>query len=258
MFFVPHPDDLEFGASLICIEALKKGFDVVEVLVTGGEYGTDKIEFRGKRLQRIRAYELSQTLKVYEKYTHNKLRLIKLGLIDGYSSLKKENIDKIVNLIKSEQPDLIFAPDPFYPVDFHRDHINTGRLPYIALRVLKKSEYPKRFYFYYSYKANTRLRCHFNNIKISYKAMLEHRSQVPPSRCKLYYGFQKLRLLISFLKTGRFSTKFRELKLKDDFSAQNRYFSCKDKIKNRFFMGWLSGLNNESQYLPLPEDLGLS
>lgn len=257
LFFVPHPDDLEFGASLICIEALKKGYNVVEVLMTGGEYGTNQREFRGKRLQRIRAHELDQTLKIYEKYTKNHLRLIKVGLIDGYTSLKKENIEKIKNIILSERPDIIFAPDPFYPIDFHRDHLNTGRLSYLAIKSMESMKSLKRFYFYYSFKGNKRLQCPFRNAKISHMAMLQHRSQISPLKCKLYFGVQKLRLLISLLKSGRFSTKFRELNLKDDPDNQNMYFSCKDRVKYKFFSRWMPEINTEAQYQPNPKDLGL-
>ena len=58
LFFIPHPDDLEFSCPLIVIKMLRLGYDVVEVLMTNGEYGTTRTEFKGQRIARIRKKEL--------------------------------------------------------------------------------------------------------------------------------------------------------------------------------------------------------
>lgn len=84
LFFSPHADDLEFGASLPCMQALKLGNDVVEVLMTNCEYGTSCVEFKGNRLKRIRMRELEKAAKIYEIQARNELKIVKLGFIDGF------------------------------------------------------------------------------------------------------------------------------------------------------------------------------
>lgn len=258
MFFVPHPDDLEFGAALVCIEALKAGMEVIEVLMTNGEYGTKQADFKGKRLRKIRSHELDNTAKVYETQTGNPLRIIKMDFIDGHLLLNKQSLKKVVDLIKTEKPDIIFAPDPFYPMDFHTDHINTGRLPFFALKFLSNDEYPKRFFFFYSFKKNKAIKCGLKNNKIAYLAMSQHRSQVAPFTAKLFYGYNKLLFLIKILRHRGFARRYRELNLLSDLDSQNTINTPKDWFKYVFFRKWITGLPMSSEdYHPSPEELGL-
>ena len=258
MFFIPHPDDLEFGAALVCIEALKAGMEVIEVMMTGGEYGTKQEGFKGKRLRKIRSHELDNTAKVYGQRTGNPLRIIRMGFIDGHLPLNKQALNKVVDLIKKEKPDIIFAPDPFYPMDFHPDHINTGRLPFFALKHLEKEQRPKRFFFFYSFKKNRAIKCGFKNIKIAHLAMLQHRSQVTPFGAKIFYGYSNLLFLIKILRHRGFARRYRELYLNIDLNSQSKIKTIKDRIKYVFFRKWISGLPMSSEdYHPNPEELGL-
>jgi len=258
MFFIPHPDDLEFGAALVCIEALKTGMDVIEVLMTNGEYGTKRMEFRGKRLRKIRSQELDNTAKVYKEQTGNPLRIVKMGFIDGHLKLNMQSLKKVIELIKAEKPDIIFAPDPFYPMDFHPDHLNTGRLPFFALEHLKTEEKPKRFFFFYSFKKNQAIKCGFKNANIAYQALLQHRSQVAPFTGRLFYGYSKLLFIVKILRNRGFARKYRELDLNGDLDSQCRISTTKDWFKYAFFKKWISGLPASSDdYHPSPEELGL-
>jgi len=258
MFFVPHPDDLEVGAAPVCIEALKAGMDVIEILMTNGEYGTKRMEFKGKRLRKIRSRELDNTTKVYLEETGNPLKIIKMGFIDGHLKLNKQTLKKVVDLIKEEKPDIIFAPDPFYPMDFHPDHLNTGRLSFFALKNLDLDEKPKRFYFYYSFKKNRAIKCGFKNVKIANLALLQHRSQVTPLGGKILTGHAKLILLLKVFRHRGFARRYRELDLNKDLESQSKIIKSKDWLKYIFFRKWISGLPTSSEdYHPSPEELGL-
>ncbi|MHA1272196.1 MAG: PIG-L deacetylase family protein [Promethearchaeota archaeon] len=258
LFVVPHPDDLEFGVGIICIEALKAGFEVVEVVMTGGEYGTKLNDFKGVRIKRIRARELENSIKVYEKYLGKSIKLVKLGFIDGHLRLNRKNLNKIIDLLKREKPKYIFIPDPFFPVDFHNDHINTGKLIYIAAKKTKAERFLKKIFFYYTFKPNFNIRCNFKDINIVVRALGAHKSQMSPFFLKLYRNYMKLSLLISFIIRGAFSIKIRSLDIfSEAFFQENEIKSLTDIIKYSFFKKWLPDLEKENRFYPTPKELNL-
>lgn len=258
LFFIPHPDDLEFGVSLICIEALKAGMDVVQVLMTNGEYGTKVREFKGKRLRRIRAYELNKTVKVYQKFTGNKMSILKMNYIDGHLPLNQESLDKTIDIFKKEMPDIIFAPDPFFPIDYHPDHLNTGRLPCFALKKLERKLLPKRVFLFYSFRTNIAIRCRIKSLKILNKAMSQHRSQVPPFTIKQYIMYKKLALSLGYLKNNGFASRVREIKItKNGVDFNNRITKRVDFLKYYFYSKITDFGPKPDQYTPTPKELDL-
>jgi len=258
LFFIPHPDDLEFGASLACIEALKAGMDVIEVLMTNGEYGTKHIDFRGDRLRNIRMKELTKSAEMYHKYTNNQLRIIKMGFVDGHLNFNSPTLTKVIKVLFREKPDIIFAPDPFFPMNFHPDHLNTGRLTFFALKKLNKKNLPKHVFFYYSFKKNRAIKCAFNNNLIQFLVLSQHRSQIDPVRCKLLYGYRRLVSLVKVLNYRGCAVKYRELLMDNDLNAQNNVKILKEKVKYALYRKWTSGaLKLSSYYFPTPKELGL-
>lgn len=257
IFFVPHCDDFEFGVPLACLEFLRAGWEVVQVLTTNCQYGTEVQEFKGDRLKRIRFQELCEAAKIFHKYTNNKIRIIKLGYIDGFLPFNKSALHRIVEIIRKERPHIIFAPDPLFSVDFHDDHINTGRLPYFALKYLKKEEFPRRFFFYYSFKTGFALKCRFSDLKIFAEALAQHRSQVSPEQAKKMLFWRRLLFLIRYLRKGGFAQTFREVKIKDGIIEKHRTLTLlRDKIRYNFFFKVVNP--PRSIYIPSPEELGLT
>lgn len=259
LFFVPHPDDLEFGAPFMCLDALRVGNEVVEVLMTNGEYGTNSVEFRGIRLKTIRKKEIENAIKVYTNATNNKLRLIRMGYIDGRLPLNKDAIQKVASLIIKEQPNIIFAPDPWYPVDSHPDHLNTGRLVYYALRSLSRNHLPKNIFYFYSFNTNLAIKTRKSNAKLMLKALCEHRSQVVPSKASLMVGFEIIKLLWQLGKSGGISVRVRKQEFENGLIKPFKtYKTVKQFIKYQFYYKFAGiGLPDKFQYVPSAEELGL-
>jgi LmbE family N-acetylglucosaminyl deacetylase len=132
LIFSPHIDDVEFGLPFFYIRLLTLGFNVIEVIMTNGELGTHDLEFKGKRLKEIRIKELKKSIDVCTHYTTNQTRLIRLNYIDGHLPLNKSVLTSVLKIILEESPDLIFAPDPWYILDHHPDHLNTGTVVFIG------------------------------------------------------------------------------------------------------------------------------
>jgi len=216
LFFTPHPDDLEMGMPFTYLEAIRLGNEVVEVLMTNGEYGTTNKEFKGNRLSKIRMKEIDNANAVFERGTNNKVRLVKMNYIDGFLPVNNEAIQRITNILQKEKPDIIFTCDPWFAQDYHGDHLNTGRLVFFSLKRLQKSELPKRVYYYLSNKTRFYIKCRWKDFKIVEEALLQHRTQVSPMFVKMMLTFyNKLSIFRHLLKTRSASECFREQEFKD-------------------------------------------
>ena len=256
LFFTPHIDDIEIGVPFTFLESLRLGNEVVEVLMTNCEFGTHRIEFKGDRLKRIRIRELENANKVYAKYTKNHVRVLKVGYIDGHLPINKSVLNKVVDIIRNENPDIIFAPDPWYALDYHPDHINTGRLTYFALKKLSKNELPTRVFYYYSFRSNFKLKCRWKDIPIIAEALSQYRSQITPLSVKLIGLFRKFLFLRIFFSTGHFTENFREQTFNEGYPEFPKKHNFLDNIKYLFFTrNTVPGY--EKFHNLTPEELGL-
>ncbi len=257
LIFAPHPDDLEFGASAICIDALRLGNQVVEVLMTDGHYGTKHLEFRGNRLKKIRERELIHVNQIYKQFTGNQVRIIKLGFIDGFLLINKKSMEAACKVLREEKPDVVLAPDPFYSIDLHRDHLNTGRLLYFALKRLKPQEQPKRAYFFYTFKSNFAIKTSLKNLKIVRYLLIQHKSQVSPIHLASYMLYRKILYFCRLLKRGYFNQPFREQIIENGIPTPPKpIISRKDRVRYCLFYRRMPGPGTK-QYLPSPQELGL-
>jgi LmbE family N-acetylglucosaminyl deacetylase len=210
LIFSPHIDDVEFGMPFFYVRALSLGFNVVEIVMTNSEYGTHEIEFKGIRLKRIRIHELKKSINLFSNCTENQTHLNLVNYIDGHLPINRKVVDQVSNLIQKGRPDIIFAPDPWYIIDHHPDHLNTGRLVYLALKKLEKRYLPKRLYYFYTFNSDTFFRVHWKDRKIIYEAYSCFPSQVSPLQrkyLKLIYWYLYYR---RFFKSGFFTENFRE------------------------------------------------
>ena len=126
--FGAHPDDVELGCSGTIYKHIKQGKKVGVVDLTQGELGT-----RGnKELRLTEAKNASKVLKL--SFRDN------LGFKDGFFDSSEENLMKVMKVIRTHRPEIIFSTSP----DRHPDHGNAAALIKRAtfLSGLKKIETP--------------------------------------------------------------------------------------------------------------------
>ncbi|MFO8020437.1 MAG: PIG-L family deacetylase [Promethearchaeia archaeon] len=256
LFFVPHADDLEFGTSFACIEFLRSGYTVKEILMTNSEYGTDRTDFKGKRLRRIRMKELEDANNIYEKELKNHPKLVKMGYVDGFLPLTKSSIKRCKDLLLKEKPNIVFAPDPIFPVDFHNDHINTGRIPLLALFRIRKEYLPRNIFLYYTFSPNFLLKIQKKNLSIKIKTLGQHKSQITPLELERLSHLLKVRQRYQIFKYGSPVQKLRKIKPNTDALFQ---FAGDMKLRNAFSYDFFYNAANPTRefYKPTRQELGL-
>ncbi|MGV9199372.1 MAG: PIG-L deacetylase family protein [Promethearchaeia archaeon] len=256
LFFVPHADDLEFGISSACIEFLRRGYTVKEILMTDGQYGTERSEFKGTRLKRIRMQELEDVNKIYETELNNHPELIKMGYLDGFLPLTRQSVARCTKLILREKARIIFAPDPIYSIDFHNDHINSGRIPLFSLRSMANEYRAPHIFLYYTYNSNFLLKVHKENTAIGLKALKQHRSQMSLRKFAFLSKLLKIRQQYQVFKYGSPVQKLREVG--PDFDSLFQ-FTGDMKLRDLFLYDFFYHAANPSReiYQPSPKELGL-
>jgi LmbE family N-acetylglucosaminyl deacetylase len=243
LFLCPHPDDSEFFAGNTEVMAVKAGHEVVIACMTSDEYGTPRDDFKGKRIRRIRIREMEKAARIVGA------KLDWLGFIDGYLPFNKSAFLKLKTYIDLTKPDIIFAPDPLFALDFHSDHVNTGKLIYL---VLNRMAHPPLFLYYQSLKPNYFVPCLQRNQ--ARKAFACHVSQGFSRR-----GIQRLQALFQLIfgvhtPNHCFAEGFRLIRFKPASST----FSPIQGI-----LYWISravskiSMPGRDYYLPSPQELGL-
>lgn len=243
LFLCAHPDDSEFFAGNTEVMAVKEGHEVVIACMTSDEYGTPRDDFKGKRIRRIRIREMEKAANVI------KAKLDWLGFIDGYLNFSKLAFRKLKTYIDLTKPDIVFAPDPLFALDFHSDHINTGKLIYL---VLKQMKYPPVLLYYQSLNPNYFVPC--LNRNQARNAFACHVSQGFSRK-----GIQHLQTLFQLIygvhtPNHCFAEGFRLIQ----FKLANSTFSAIQKV-----LYWISravskiSMPGRDFYLPSPTELGL-
>jgi LmbE family N-acetylglucosaminyl deacetylase len=243
LFLCAHPDDSEFFAGNTEVLAVKNGHEVVITCMTSDEYGTPRNDFKGKRIKRIRIREMEKAAKMVGA------KLDWLGFIDGYLPFNKRAFLRLKTYIDSSKLDIIFAPDPLFALDFHSDHITTGKLIYL---VLKQMNHPPLLLYYQSLKPNYFVPC--ENRNQARNAFVCHISQ--GFARKVTQRFQTLFQLICGMHTPNhcFAEGFRLIR----FNTASSTFSPLQKI-----LFWISkavskiSMPGRDYYLPSPRELGL-
>ncbi len=205
IIFAPHPDDLEFGCSYYVMSLLEQGYQIIQVSMTDGAFGTPNSEFKGKRIAKIRAKELDRATHVFENSFNTKIEIIRLGYTDGYLPFTSVTRDKIIGIIQKYNPDKVFAPDPWYSQDYHPDHINTGRLVLLALNKIGPTlRTPIPLILFYTYAPNRYIMVKAKYFKVLSDALSKHQSQLSP------FGLKLVLKLIKFLFLGKNFLKFQK------------------------------------------------
>ena len=153
IFFIPHPDDLESWNAHTVLYFMNKGFQIYEILMSGGEYGIGfrfaKVgeRIKGLELQKMRAKDNNASKSSYGTFPDGKMHVISIPLhyVDGFVPFTKASVLQIQEILIHIRPDYVFAPDAVYMFERHPDHIATGRNVLFALRSLPPQFLPKEF-----------------------------------------------------------------------------------------------------------------
>ncbi|MGV9173593.1 MAG: PIG-L deacetylase family protein [Promethearchaeia archaeon] len=253
LFINAHPDDVEFTCASTCQQAVELGWDVHEILMTSDEYGTPRNDFKGKRIKRIRKHEMQEAAKVYgtDSKGDPSINLIWFGEIDGYLPFNGDILVRLRKRIIQLQPNVIIAPDSFYSMDLHPDHMHTGWLTYFAVKSLPDSKKPILL-LYHSFSPNFFVK--ITDLSIQMRAWSRHTSQTSPFLNKILLPIRRIFYNLRRIQTGpAIGEGFRKVFLRQ---KENKISSFKQKILYYLFAGRMAGFPRE-YYLPHPKELGL-
>jgi len=141
-----HPDDLEYGCSMIVRKLVKKGYTAHYLIATTGENGWKKnIRTRKERIEIRKKEQLAAAKKLGVK------EVIFWKERDGFLKYDDNLRKKLTLLIKKLKPEIIFSFDPanqqFDNLNlFHRDHRNIALAVFDACFAAKNDYiYPGKF-----------------------------------------------------------------------------------------------------------------
>ena len=124
MVFAPHPDDDVLGCGGSIAKHSRQGHKIITVYMTSGEAGS--LTYTCDELAALRENEARQAsilLKVNET--------VFLRNPDGYLEYNRNNLVKIVSLLRTKKPDIIYLP---HSLDGNEDHRVTNKLVLDACR----------------------------------------------------------------------------------------------------------------------------
>lgn len=119
----PHPDDAEFGIAGTVALWTQQGKQVVYVVCTSGDKGTNDVNIKPGELAKIREREQQDAARVLGVREVIFLRYPDQGLEDT-PEFRKE----IVRYIRIYRPDIVAGPNPYRRYVWHRDHRITGQV----------------------------------------------------------------------------------------------------------------------------------
>ncbi len=224
IFFQPHPDDLELkcGHLIHYLATKSQKKNIIKIAsITKGEFGLPGFKydkFKGDFLAKIRTKELYAALS-----THgiNPKDIHFFGYIDGFVEFNREIIMKIVDYLKEERPDIIFAPEAIYTWYYHMDHINPSKaIFYIIYK--KLIDFTPKLYFYGSLNPNYFFGFRRKDFVLIRNLLSCHKTQ--------YWLINRL------MRMYKFSTRLNGLKLREwKYAEKYRmvYFKKRNLKKNK-------------------------
>ncbi len=128
MVVTPHPDDAEYGVAGTVARWVSNGKDVIYVVCTNGDKGTNDANMKPGALVRIREQEQLAAAKLLGVREVIFLRYPDQTLEDT-PEFRKE----IVRLIRMYKPETVVTADPYRRYIWHRDHRITGQVALDAI-----------------------------------------------------------------------------------------------------------------------------
>jgi LmbE family N-acetylglucosaminyl deacetylase len=118
LVFAPHPDDDLIGCGGSIAKNIKQGNDVTIVYMTSGDAGS--LKYTKEELAKIREEEAKEAVKIVGVKD-----LVYLRIPDGYVEYNRDNLVRIIDLIREQKPNLVYMP---HKNDAHKDHMRTYEL----------------------------------------------------------------------------------------------------------------------------------
>jgi len=128
MVVTPHPDDAEYGVAGTVARWVSNRKDVIYVVCTNGDKGTNDANMKPEALARIREQEQLAAAKLLGVREVIFLRYPDQALEDTPEFRKK-----IVRLIRMYKPETVVTADPYRRYVWHRDHRITGQVTLDAI-----------------------------------------------------------------------------------------------------------------------------
>ncbi|HOC03673.1 MAG TPA: PIG-L family deacetylase [bacterium] len=112
-----HPDDVELNCAGTLVKFKNAGHSISMAILCNGDKG--HFEIKSKELAEIRKKEAEESAKILGAQ-------IFVGLFPDLGlHINKESVDKVVDVIRQVDPDIIITHSPD---DYMVDHVNTGRV----------------------------------------------------------------------------------------------------------------------------------
>lgn len=189
----PHPDDNEIGMGGIIGYLTSQGCRVDYLTITDGALGDLSIVSNPEKLGEIRKNEAEKAGRILgvEKF-------LWLNYPDGSLHDITKLAGEIGEIIRENQYDIVFVPDPWLMYEAHQDHIITGKAVAQAAINCSLRTYPKNTLtkpyelkgigFYFTAAPNTIIDItdHFEQ---KFSAMSQHQSQLTEEMLFLYKTF---------------------------------------------------------------------
>lgn len=258
---VPHEDDMEVLSFHSVYNLIQSGYRIIEVVMTDGRYGLEtgkfavpkKPEFAGERLMRIRSKELKEAAKTWGKDSegNDHVEAICLKYCDGFLPVNRRSIAKVRDIILKYKPEITIGMDPFFPIDHHHDHINTGRNYYFALKSLPPDQRPKKMYMIQSFKNDTHIP--LGSFKLQEKIKLCYRSQLSPLIIKLMiFGTKIFYILRAMVSNGRPCAGLRKITFNTE---ENTQITFRERVLDKIGIQIVktSTYTYKNMYKPLPK-----
>ena len=121
MLVMAHPDDAEFGSGGTMAKWAASGQEITYVIITSGDKGSDYPSMTPEKLVQTREAEQRAAAKVLGVKD-----VIYLRYPDGGVEDSSELREKIVRLMRMQQPDPLVTMDPPRRYNQHRDHRMAG------------------------------------------------------------------------------------------------------------------------------------
>ena len=123
MVITPHPDDAEYGVAGTVVKWVREGKEVIYVVCTNGNKGSNDPQMTLEELAQIREREQLAAAKVLGVKEVIFLRYEDQGLEDTPGFRKQ-----IVRQLRIYKPEIVVTSDPYRSYIWHRDHRITGQV----------------------------------------------------------------------------------------------------------------------------------
>jgi LmbE family N-acetylglucosaminyl deacetylase len=214
------------------------------------------LRLKGLKLQKIRANENHIAKNAYGTFPDGTPHVISIPMhyIDGSVPFSKKSIARLQKVIEQIHPEIVFSPDSMYAIDWHKDHIATGRNILFALKSISSQSAPKAFFVFQSFRSSVKFP--LQSWEMIQRVNLAHKSQMSPLMIKLII-FMVQRL---YFPWRRNKASVHQISLRNLRNHPAR-FENHNRLSDRIIYAWMNKAfpvpTVENTYFPSAEELHL-